>query len=99
MKIVEDYQKLWNLTDKEYIYLLEGFYFHGNDRIKKIINQKGYCAVEFQIILDMPFILRMRKGYQRINGILFWIPVIFFQVAFKLFHQLFFIYSFIIYKF
>lgn len=25
MKIVGDYQKLWNLTDKEYIYLLEGF--------------------------------------------------------------------------
>ena len=64
MKIVEDYQKLRNLTDKEYIYLLEGFYFHGNDRIKKIINQKGYCAV---VIPDNPRYALYFKDAKRIS--------------------------------
>lgn len=64
MKIVEDYQKLWNLTDKEYIYLLEVFYFHGNDRIKKIINQKGYCAV---VIPDNPRYALYFKDAKRIS--------------------------------
>lgn len=41
MKKDSDYQKLWSLTDKEYIYLLESYYFENTDRIKKIKQGKG----------------------------------------------------------
>ena len=51
MKKLVDYQSIWTLADKEYIYLLESYYFHDNDRFEKILHHKGYCVV---IIPDNP---------------------------------------------
>lgn len=45
MKQLIDYQTIWSLTDKEYIYLLESYYFHDNDRFQEIRKHKGYYAV------------------------------------------------------
>lgn len=60
MKQLKDYQTLWSLTDKEYIYLLESYYFKGNDRFERILNHKGYCVV---IIPDItPYGLYFKNG-------------------------------------
>ena len=45
MKHLEDYQSIWGLTDKEYIHLLESYYFFDNDKFQKILHSKGCISV------------------------------------------------------
>lgn len=59
MKPLKNYQELWNLTDKEYIYLLECYYW-GYDKIKAIENNKG---ISFLAIPDtIPYALWFSNG-------------------------------------
>lgn len=55
-----DYQELWGLTDKEYIYFLEGYCFNSNNRFKKIEEKKGYCCVT--IPDDPPYGIYFKDG-------------------------------------
>lgn len=38
-------KSLGGLTDKEYIHLLESYYFFDNDKFQKILHSKGYISV------------------------------------------------------
>ncbi|WP_304248341.1 hypothetical protein [Parabacteroides gordonii] len=56
----KDYQKLWSLTNKEYIYLLESYYFENIDRFKKIKQGKGLGYVAIPDI--PPYVLWFNDG-------------------------------------
>lgn len=51
MKEIKDYQSILSLTDKEYAYLLECYYFDKNDKLEKIINSNGVVCT---LIPDNP---------------------------------------------
>lgn len=60
MKTLVNYQKKWDLTDKEYIYLLEGYYFSDKDRFEAIAKTKGFCYIA--IPDNPPYALWFKDG-------------------------------------
>lgn len=60
MKQAKDYQEIFNLTDKEYIYLLECYYFNDKDIFEAIKKTEGFSCV---VIPDTPpYCLRFNDG-------------------------------------